>query len=119
MTARPHDGHPTQDHLHGPASSSTSCVSTASDLGQKDTFDANTMSALPPKADMCGANEHVCFGPKADIAGTANLKFCGFAASLFGTASIQAVRSSFIAGFCRALGQRAAVRFVGKLHVTR
>src|SRR6476620_10472456 len=25
------------------------------------------MSALPPKSDMCGANEHVCFGPKADI----------------------------------------------------
>jgi hypothetical protein len=27
-----------------------------------------TMSALPPKADMCSANEHVCFGPIADIA---------------------------------------------------
>ena len=26
------------------------------------------MSASPPKADMCGANRHVCFGPKADIA---------------------------------------------------
>jgi len=25
------------------------------------------MSALPPKADMCGAVEHVCFGPKADM----------------------------------------------------
>ena len=25
------------------------------------------MSALPPKADMCGALVHVCFGPKADI----------------------------------------------------
>jgi hypothetical protein len=25
------------------------------------------MSALAPKADMCGANRHVCFGPKADI----------------------------------------------------
>src|SRR5215472_6265098 len=24
------------------------------------------MSALPPKADMCGAHTHVCFGPKAD-----------------------------------------------------
>src|SRR5215471_19109525 len=24
------------------------------------------MSALPPKADMCGAQGHVCFGPKAD-----------------------------------------------------
>ena len=27
----------------------------------------NAMSALPPKADMCGAMVHVCFGPKADI----------------------------------------------------
>jgi hypothetical protein len=26
------------------------------------------LSALPPKADMCGANEHVCFGPIADVA---------------------------------------------------
>jgi len=25
-----------------------------------------SMSALPPKADMCGALGHVCFGPKAD-----------------------------------------------------
>src|SRR5262249_31942269 len=25
------------------------------------------MSALPPKADMCGALAHVCFWPKADI----------------------------------------------------
>jgi hypothetical protein len=32
-----------------------------SDIPQK------AMSALPPKADMCGANEHVCFGPIADI----------------------------------------------------
>ena len=26
------------------------------------------MSALPPKADMCGAVVHVCYGPKADMA---------------------------------------------------
>src|SRR5690242_10967294 len=25
------------------------------------------MSASPPRADMCGANRHICFGPKADI----------------------------------------------------
>jgi hypothetical protein len=25
------------------------------------------MSALPPKADMCGANTNVRFGPEADI----------------------------------------------------
>jgi len=24
------------------------------------------MSALPPKADMCGARGYVCYGPKAD-----------------------------------------------------
>jgi len=28
---------------------------------------AMVMSALPPKADVCGANRHVCFGPEADI----------------------------------------------------
>jgi len=26
------------------------------------------MSALPPKADVCGALAHLCFGPIADIA---------------------------------------------------
>jgi hypothetical protein len=37
-------------------------------LGQKQTFAAHQpMSALPPKADMCGANGDVCFGPIADI----------------------------------------------------
>jgi hypothetical protein len=25
------------------------------------------MSALPPKADMCGAQAHVCYGPEADV----------------------------------------------------
>jgi hypothetical protein len=33
-------------------------------LGHKQTFAVQkAMSALPPKADMCGANRHVCFGP--------------------------------------------------------
>jgi len=40
-------------------------------LAQKQTFAlqqvAMVMSALPPKADVCGANRHVCFGPEADI----------------------------------------------------
>jgi hypothetical protein len=27
----------------------------------------SSMSALPPKADMCGATAHVCYGPKEDI----------------------------------------------------
>jgi hypothetical protein len=37
-------------------------------LGHKWTFAMQKrMSALPPKADMCGAVAHVCFGPIADI----------------------------------------------------
>src|SRR4029453_16854298 len=37
-------------------------------LGQKQTFALqNVMSALPPKADICGAAWHVCFGPIADM----------------------------------------------------
>jgi hypothetical protein len=31
------------------------------------------MSALPPKADMCGATRDVRFGPKADIIGKSTL----------------------------------------------
>ena len=38
-------------------------------LGHKRTScDAAVMSALPPKADMCGATRHVRFVPIADIA---------------------------------------------------
>jgi hypothetical protein len=37
-------------------------------LGHKQTFALQqVMSALPSKADMCIAADHVCFGPKADI----------------------------------------------------
>ena len=37
-------------------------------LGQKQTYAAQkAMSALPPKADMCGAMRDARFGPKADI----------------------------------------------------
>ena len=37
-------------------------------LGQKQTFAAQEdMSALPPKADMCGATRDVRFVPIADI----------------------------------------------------
>jgi hypothetical protein len=39
-----------------------------SGLGQKQTFAVqNRMSALPPKAGMCGAKRDVRFGPAADI----------------------------------------------------
>ena len=30
-------------------------------------FPHKVMSALPPKADMCGATRDVCYGPIADI----------------------------------------------------
>ena len=37
-------------------------------LGHKRTFAVqNAMSALPPIADMCSAQAHVCFVPIADI----------------------------------------------------
>ena len=36
-------------------------------LVKRDICDAKTMSALPPKADMCGATRDVRFVPKADI----------------------------------------------------
>jgi hypothetical protein len=34
---------------------------------RKSEFPHKVMSALHPKADMCGALDHVRFGPKADI----------------------------------------------------
>jgi hypothetical protein len=35
-----------------------------------------TMSALPPKADVCSAQAHVCFGSQADIcAATSDVRF--------------------------------------------
>src|SRR5262245_64183152 len=36
-------------------------------LGIDRTLEACAQSALPPKADICSAQAHVCFGPKADI----------------------------------------------------
>ena len=42
-------------------------------LGQKQTCAAHkVMSALHPKADMCGATRDVRFGPEADIGLTSN-----------------------------------------------
>jgi hypothetical protein len=47
------------------------CRTTSCELGpfcQKQTFAVHQpMSALPPKADMCGATRDVRYGPKADI----------------------------------------------------
>src|SRR5215510_15739348 len=43
-------------------------VVTTPPSGQKQTSsDLESMSALPPKADMCSATAHVCYGPEADI----------------------------------------------------
>src|SRR5262249_18024647 len=36
--------------------------------GRPSEISQKAMSALPPKADMCSAQPHVCFGPKADMA---------------------------------------------------
>ena len=50
---------------------------TMSALGQKRTCAVqNVMSALPPKADMCGATRHVRFVPIADI-GLRSLYYLG------------------------------------------
>jgi hypothetical protein len=35
--------------------------------GPADTRQAHAVSALPPKADKCGAKTDVCYGPIADI----------------------------------------------------
>ena len=46
-------------------------------LGHKRTYAVQKgMSALPPKADMCSAQAHVCFVPKADI-GLRSLYYLG------------------------------------------
>src|SRR5689334_8664096 len=44
------------------------CGGPMSALGHKRTFATqNSMSALPPRADMCGATKDVRYGPEADI----------------------------------------------------
>ena len=51
-----------------PAKTATPEGPPMSALGHKQTFrSAISMSALPPKADMCGATRDVRFGPIADI----------------------------------------------------
>jgi hypothetical protein len=37
------------------------------DSDRESGFPQTAMSALPPKADVCGALANVCYGPKADI----------------------------------------------------
>jgi hypothetical protein len=43
-------------------------------LAQRNRQEKTKMSALPPKADMCGATKDVRFGPKADIALTESVR---------------------------------------------
>ena len=43
----------------------------APDSDRKSGLPQTVMSALPPKADMCGALADVRYGPKADIAASA------------------------------------------------
>src|SRR5512132_4623173 len=57
------------------------------------------MSALPPKADMCGATRDVCFGPIADIASTIIRPMSGDGRRV-GAASAQ----------CRAVAESALMR---------
>jgi hypothetical protein len=47
--------------MHQPMSALPPRATAKADMPQK------VMSALPLKADMCGANVHVCFGPIADM----------------------------------------------------
>jgi hypothetical protein len=58
-------------------------------LGQKQTFaPQKVMSALPQKADMCGATRDVRFGPKADSCRSKKIvirsprHYCSFSAQL-------------------------------------
>ena len=46
---------------------------------------AIVMSALPPKADMCGATRDVCFGPKADIPPVHSITSLARSSNLSGT----------------------------------
>jgi hypothetical protein len=91
------------------------CVRTgASHKNQKKILqicDAKTMSALPPKADMCGATRDVRFGPKADICSAASTAY-----SITSPSSL-ASRSGFIhilrhaCGYALANGQATQERF--------
>jgi hypothetical protein len=54
-------GHKRTYAVHKPMSALPPIATAKADMPQM------VMSALPPKADMCGALDHVCFGPEADI----------------------------------------------------
>ena len=63
------------------------------------------MSALPPRADMCGAAAYVCFGPKADVIGY-SITSLACASSAGGTvmssalAVLRLIAISYLVGAC-------------------
>ena len=69
---------------------------------------ANSMSALPPKADMCTATAHVRFGPKADIvAGSVPI-----AARELSEFRLQMMTAAVLYGFMIVAGDGLCCRFV-------
>ena len=64
------------------------------------------MSALPPKADMCSANRHVCFGPIADIPYFHSITSLALASNVGGTlrpsalAVLRLITNSYLVGAC-------------------
>ena len=76
-------------------------------LGHKQTFAMqNAMSALPPKADMCGATRHVRFVPIADIGSLIRSPLGALRAMSDGTvrpsslAVLRLITSSYLFGVC-------------------
>src|SRR5262249_33075660 len=64
-----------------------------------------TMSALPPKADMCGATGHVCFGPIADMpfysmTSSARVSSVGGTTRPSALAALRLITSSYLVGAC-------------------
>src|SRR5262245_3626013 len=72
------------------------------------------MSALPPKADMCGATRDVRFGPKADIIGNfqnrAGWPFCRPALPL----SVSALAAAAFLQLCQNLIEREAAGLLSR-----
>ena len=65
------------------------------------------MSALPPKADMCGATRRVCFGPEADIVPIQKGQFTA-AGVLRRTSAMIAATSFAIFGPCVLISENSA-----------
>ena len=69
-------------------------------------FPQTVMSALPPEADVCGANRHVCFGPIADIVGLYSITSSARASTADGIgrpsvfAVLRLITRSYLAAVC-------------------